>query len=302
MAKIILQATAIAVVVFVLAATSLTLWRSFHPTNPPNEAHGSQSSETKDNHGKEDKGLLDRTTENPVAFFTLWLTLFTGRMALSTKDLRDFAEEQARDMKESIAVNRIAANSARDAANAANASTRIAAKQFEAGFKPWLLAKISGPYIDESRYPLTIFKDGEPNRWTAIEATIEIGNFGEMPATIVKSHVDVLSKTYHVGSNYDENVFEILGKGDKFFPRQDRQIKGAHAEPAEIGSFFLTPENRQTFKAPHRPPIVGRIEYLDPLGKRREIGFAFEPNSWGTSLTFSRWGGEQYNYDREINE
>src|SRR5258708_32200188 len=134
MAKIILQATAIAVVVFVLAATSLTLWRSFHPTNPPNEAHGSQSSETKDNHGKEDKGLLDRTTEDPVAFFTLWLTLFTGIlaaftiwMALSTKDLRDFAEEQARDMKEPIAVNRIAANPPRHAADAANPSNRIPA-------------------------------------------------------------------------------------------------------------------------------------------------------------------------------
>lgn len=120
MAKIILQATAIAVVVFILTAASLTLWRSFHPANPPNETHGAQNTEAKDNHGKEDKSLLDRTAEDPVAFFTLWLTLFTGIlaaftiwMALSTKDLRDFAEEQARDMKESIAAAKDSADIAR---------------------------------------------------------------------------------------------------------------------------------------------------------------------------------------------
>jgi hypothetical protein len=149
MAKIILQATAIAVVVFILAAASLTLWRSFHPTIPPNEAHGAQNSEAKDNHGKEDKSLLDRTAEDPVAFFTLWLTLFTGIlaaftiwMALSTKDLRDFAEEQARDMKQSIAV-------AKDSAVAAQRSTELAEKALVAANRPWVKVDIhvGGPIV-----------------------------------------------------------------------------------------------------------------------------------------------------------
>ena len=141
MAKIILQATAIAVVVFILAAASLTLWRSFHPTIPPNEAHGAQGSEAKDNHGKEDKSLLDRTTEDPVAFFTLWLTLFTGIlaaftiwMALSTKDLRDFAEEQARDMKESITV-------AQRGARAAEAAAKVARETLEASQRPFIFIR-----------------------------------------------------------------------------------------------------------------------------------------------------------------
>jgi hypothetical protein len=120
MAKIILQAAAIAVVVFILSAASLTLWRSFHPVGPSNEVRGAQHTEEKNDHGKEDKSFLDRTAEDPVAFFTLWLTFFTGIlaaftvwMALSTKDLRDFAEEQARDMKESIVAAKDSADIAR---------------------------------------------------------------------------------------------------------------------------------------------------------------------------------------------
>jgi hypothetical protein len=143
MAKIILQAAAIAAVVFVLAAISLSVWRSFHVDSPPNEAHGSQSAEAKDHLGRDEKGFLDRTTEDPVAFFTLWLTLFTGVLAaftvwlaLSTKDLRDFAEEQARDMKESISV-------ARDASLAAQRSTELAEKSLVAANRPWIKVDIA---------------------------------------------------------------------------------------------------------------------------------------------------------------
>jgi hypothetical protein len=138
MARIFLQAAAISAVVFILAAASLSIWRSFHPSNPPNEAHGAQSSETKDNHGKEEKSFIDRTAEDPVAFFTLWLTLFTGILAtftiwlaLSTKDLRDFAEEQARDMKESIAVSR-------NSADAAKKSAEIATQTLIASQRAWI--------------------------------------------------------------------------------------------------------------------------------------------------------------------
>jgi hypothetical protein len=152
MAKIILQATAIAVVVFILATASLTLWRSFHPSSPPNEARGGQGAETKKNDGKEDKSLLDRTAEDPVAFYTLWLTLFTGIlaaftiwMALSTKDLRDFAEEQASDMKHSIEAARQAAVATEKAALATQAAAEAAAEAnrfskevFLATERPWI--------------------------------------------------------------------------------------------------------------------------------------------------------------------
>ncbi len=172
MAKIILQAAAIAVVGFVLAATSLTLWRSFHPANPPNEAHGAQGSEAKDNHGKEDKGLLDRTAEDPVAFFTLWLTLFTGIlaaftiwMALSTKDLRDFAEEQARDMKESIAAAKASAEAAQKAVEVSDATAQ---RQLRAYLLP------DRAVVPRSDVSLS-------------EVEIKIKNFGQTPAYNVTS-------------------------------------------------------------------------------------------------------------------
>ena len=134
---------------FFLAAASLTLWRPSHPVGPSDEASGVQNTETKSNRGKEDKSFLDRTTEDPVAFYTLWLTLFTGMlaaftvwMALSTKDLRDFAEEQARDMKQSISV-------ARDSAFAAQRSTELAEKSLVAANRPWVKVdiQIAGPIV-----------------------------------------------------------------------------------------------------------------------------------------------------------
>jgi hypothetical protein len=43
MAKIILQAAAIAAVAFVIAVALLSIWRSLHVAGPPNQAHGAQT-------------------------------------------------------------------------------------------------------------------------------------------------------------------------------------------------------------------------------------------------------------------
>jgi fucose permease len=126
MGRVLGQSAAIAVVVFVVVVIWLSAWRSFHPTNSPNEAQQQESADTTNQHRDEGKGFFERTTEDPIAFFTLWLTLFTGVlaaftmwMALSTKDLRDFAEEQARDMKAAIAESKRSADAAKAAAELA---------------------------------------------------------------------------------------------------------------------------------------------------------------------------------------
>lgn len=69
-------------------------------------------------------------------------------------------------------------------------------------------------------------------------------------------------------------------------------------ELAHAGGFMLTPEIREEIFA--RPPkVIGHIDYLDALGVKRQMGFCVVPlSAWGGGLR--RWGGDQYNYDREI--
>jgi hypothetical protein len=70
---------------------------------------------------------VNHPNEFIVAVATVWVAIFTGVLAIatvrlwnSTTDLAKFAEEQSRDMKDSIAVAEKAANAATTAANAAD--------------------------------------------------------------------------------------------------------------------------------------------------------------------------------------
>lgn len=83
---------------------------------------------------------------------------------------------------ESIGNKQVAASIA--AVNAARDANKVAAEQFKMGFKPKLKLNISGPYIDEAKYPLNQFADGEAPRWTRIELLVEVENTGDQPATI----------------------------------------------------------------------------------------------------------------------
>ena len=188
-------------------------------------------------------------------------------------------------------------------ADAATVSARTAARQYETAFKPWLVAKISGPYIDEKIYPLNRIKEGEGPRWIEINVAVENENIGDMPATIVRSSLAALGV---MGPTPDEgDVFEILTKSGRYYPRRDPIPKDFENRDelkyVTVAGFMLNREIReQIFRA--APPIVGKIQYLDPLGKRRELGYAFAPRRVWNPSGFSRWGGPEYNYDREIKE
>jgi hypothetical protein len=167
---------------------------------------------------------------------------------------------------------------------------------------PLLVARISGPYIDEKIYPLTRIKEGEGPRWIEIKALVEIENTNDTPATIVKSSLGAQGV---MGPPDDDDVFEILHKGEKYYPLR-RPVPDILKNMDEfkyvtVAGFVLDPKVRdQIFQ--QAPPIVGKLQYMDPLGKRRELGYAFVPKAVWNPSGFSRWGGEKYNYDREIKD
>lgn len=306
----------ISAIVFVLAVSgALVVSLRTHQQNQP-EATEENKKEQRPKEQKVD--LFDWWFPDSTSVFNLFLMVFTAILAAftiwlasSTKDLRDFAEEQARDMKRSIEEARRSADAATEAAQSAKAANILSAKQFENGFKPWLEVKISKPFVDETKTPLNMFKEGEDKpRWIPFSPRIEIRNRADMPATIVWSDVwaqRVDSKRgetpYKIerGSNF--KLFFVIGKGESFYPGWGsmRAIMGSDPNAvANFGAINLTRENRDDFMG-NPPVIVGRIEYLDPLNKRRLLGFAFRPMAVWTA-DYSRWGGEEYNYDREISE
>lgn len=184
-------------------------------------------------------------------------------------------------------------------AEAAEASNALARVSFESGFRPWLLVTISGRLIPQES--LNMFREGDPpTRNINMRAKIEVTNYGDMPATILSSDTGVVGAV--AGIKIDRppkwEMFEVLTKEQVFnplqFPARDEDGAGS------VGIFNLTAETRDEFMM-LRPPIVGVIDYLDALGKPRKLGFAFQPTAMGGS-DYKRWGGEEYNYDREIAE
>lgn len=185
--------------------------------------------------------------------------------------------------------------------NASNAAKALAVRQFESSFKPWLSVKVGGPYIDESKYPLGEFKDGETIRPTTIQASIEVKNIGEMPAIIIGFFIGVKNSTdIDIGGYPRAEVWHELSRGESIFLGEGVGMYPLPGESpvAHCGAFVLTAENRNTIWN-NFPPIVGKIDYEDPLGKRRQIGFAFRPIAVWTN-DFQRWGGKDDNYDKPI--
>ena len=189
----------------------------------------------------------------------------------------------------------------------AQEANEIAARQFAAGFKPWLVVKCSGPYV-AIRKPDTFSTPAKgKDRQLPIVVTIEIINAGQVPATITKSTIFMIRNEYVFGMPQVDHVFRILEKGDSFFPPHDRPPNPSPIDTPEwtwgtvtAGVVILTESNRDDLLH-DPPPIVGVVEYSDPLGKRWQFGFAFAPFHM-VDRELRRWGGAAFNYDREIKE
>lgn len=119
----------------------------------------------------------DVSVDREIADYTLWLTIFTGFLAISTIGLwfttRSAAESQANDMKESVAA-------AKRSADLASESNELNRKIFIAGQRPWLLidVQIGGPLhynVNGANFTFDI----------------TITNNGRLPATNVDINLEV---------------------------------------------------------------------------------------------------------------
>jgi hypothetical protein len=178
-------------------------------------------------------------------------------------------------------------------------ANKIAMDTFELASRPWLIPRIEGDYLKLNK---TGFET-QVGTIRYIHAQVWIENYGDMPATIIKSETFILG-----GDPLPDpptELFHVLTKGGKFYINQ---AQGRWAEVADKHRSVLDPLPFGTFIVPndsiigwlHDPPkIVCRIEYLDPAGNTRKLGFAFRPSTVWTN-DFKRWGGERYNYDRKL--
>jgi ribosomal protein L37AE/L43A len=160
--------------------------------------------------------------------------------------------------------------------------------------------KVSLLATDEHRGYLGL--SGEYNH-KAVKHSARQYVIGDMPATIVRSKVRVVGEGIGISGAGEEHIFEILTKGRSFYPlRVYQNLPEEHPTvDVQLGSFFLTKDNKRQFML-LAPPIVGEVEYLDPLGKRWLMGYAFRPHSFWNPHGFKRVGGPEYNYDREIKQ
>ena len=178
-------------------------------------------------------------------------------------------------------------------------ANKIAMDTFELASRPWLIPRIEGDYLRLNKVNF----EAQVGTVRYIYAQVWIENYGDMPATIIKS------ETFILGGDplpdLPTELFHVLTKGGKFYINQ---TQGRWAEVADKHRSVLDPLPFGTFIVPndsvmgwlHDPPkIVCRIEYLDPAGNTRELGFAFRPSTVWTN-DFKRWGEKKYNYDRKL--
>jgi hypothetical protein len=193
------------------------------------------------------------------------------------------------------------------ASNAATAANALAVAQFKAAHKPQITLTMRGPLLETRDY-LPMASD-DPNRMlTILQAEIRVENTGGPTASLIGLVVYPLSgaqwpyvqDTPEHRRGPQGGIFYVLNRGERVLLHQDRGVlpEGALSY-STLGTADLSRETRPAFiQAP--PPIVGYLEYTSPLGQRYRYGFGFVPTNPHGDGAFERYGGAEYNYDREI--
>lgn len=232
-----------------------------------------------------------------VGIGLVWVTFHeTRKMNIIAKEIGD----------EQIAASNAAIEIARDA-------NRMASSQFRAGFKPWITVELVGPLIhNDGRYinPIAMFSEGEESRLIGLSATTIISCISDIPATIEDFSINIMEGHQwpfcHAPKPqliHEIDFFSIIPSKSKikiptFENLNVTSCIGNSVRP--FGYIMLTPENRVQFLM-NPPPIFGKVIYSDPMGIRYEHKFAFRLNS-PLDSDFKRYGGREYNCEREIHE
>lgn len=231
-----------------------------------------------------------------AAVILVWRTLVATReMVTETRrmasDTRKFGDAQ---VKSSI-----------DAVQAAQEANEVASKQFYSGFKPWITVELSGTFIENKKDLLDPdWKQGE-RREIKMRVQVKVTSIGDIPASVDDLSVCLLvdeSRGY-----IDVPPPEWLHGGQKWLTVLQRG-EFAVLEPGFgpqisplgrlLGTAHLTEENQYHFIG-NPPPVIGFVDYYDPLGNTYRHHFAFVLNS-AMSNNFQRFGGRERNFEEEF--
>jgi hypothetical protein len=239
----------------------------------------------------QDHEKRDLAAQEASAAFAFWMMLIAGFGALVTTIATILLFQQ-------IKLTREAVKDTGDATLAMQEANRIALLGVKASHKPIITVEAVGPYIKtENGYPFESVLREKDSLDVAIFGAALVKNEGKAPITIIETAI------------YSEGRKFMSWKETMFFPlKANKDVTIAPRTPLgqdgradwPVGVFKLTIDTVREFKA-NPPPIMGYLVYDDAIGVRRARYFAFAPTGiTGTSPTYRMWGGEEYNYEREI--
>jgi hypothetical protein len=154
-------------------------WQAAHAPSETEKRQCQEAAHKADHKSEECKTLWERTTSDPVAFFTFWLVISTIGLGASTVMLWRAGEKQfrlarrssaiqSRDMQASIAASNRTASMAARAAEAAHTSNKIAQETAERQLRA---------YIVPEKVTATVMKIG-----LSPEVQVQLRNSGQTPA------------------------------------------------------------------------------------------------------------------------
>jgi hypothetical protein len=169
---------------------------------------------------EECKSLWERATSDPVAFFTLWLVIFTGGLTVSTVLLWRAGEKQfrharrasiiqSRDMQASIAVAQEGSEASVMAAHAASESAFVARQTLLASGRPLLLLEMVN--ADNIGFPLS----------TVPSMDIKFVNHGSAPAILKVCFIELLDDPPappKLNVSTLDRTYQIVGAGKEIGP------------------------------------------------------------------------------------
>ncbi|WP_454649276.1 hypothetical protein [Bradyrhizobium liaoningense] len=238
---------------------------------------------------EECKTFWERTTTDPVAFFTLVLAISTIGLWVATILLYRAGEKQSRHARRSAAIQTRDMQASIAAANRSAAAAERALTDLE---RPWLFA-----------YGIRTVPINQLGEW-AVEFTV--ANFGKMPAIIEHARIGfVISDRgepptpLFADDDHDLVVSPILQAGERRvikepFPNVEdgsasfRVLQSSSGEILEATPGYQVPEDFDAF-------FRILINYRGPNTKGHEscVLWLYQP-----PFDFLNRGGEEYNYTR----
>jgi hypothetical protein len=246
----------------------------------------------------------------------LWATLFIGSVTAAITALGViYVARTLRATSQTLDATRTMANDQKRIGDAqvvqsekAVLETQVAnahvLKQIQLSKKPLFKIKVTGPYIEDAgRGALQFGPDDHEERWTQIRCAVDLENISENMATIVRHNFFVFNETeIDTGRPRPTDCFvevypsERVNVHEKF----GHYEKGWHEGTTCFAQLSVTPATAKVLLL--KPfPIVGQIDYVDMFGTRWRRGFAYKPTrGWISGLWI--WGGDEFNYDKQIDE